>query len=178
MFSIYYAAITSTSPDECKYRFGEAKADLLARFRFGMEQALARADFLRTDSIFVLQSFIIYLVCLRRHEDARTIWSLSSLALRMAQGLGLHRDGSNYPNVTPFKQEMRRRLWWQTVILDSSASEEIGCDSTIHEMIADTGLPRNLNDSDISFDMKELPESKVGFTDMTASRQYHGCSKI
>jgi hypothetical protein len=171
MFSIYYAAITSTPPDECKYRFGESKGDLLARFRFGMEQALARADFLRTDSIFVLQSFIIFLVCLRRHEDPRTIWSLSSLALRIAQGLGLHRDGSNYSNVTPFRQEMRRRIWWQTVILDSRASEEIGCDSTIHEMMAaDTKLPRNLNDSDMSFDMKELPESRVGFTDMTVSR--------
>jgi hypothetical protein len=169
MFSIYYAAITSTPPDECKYRFGESRVDLLARFRFGMEQALARADFLRTDSIFVLQSFLLFLVCLKRHEDARTIWSLSSLALRMAQGLGLHRDGSNYPNLTPFKQEMRRRLWWHTVILDSSASEEIGCDSTIYDMMADTKLPRNLNDSDITFDMKELPESKVGFTDMTVS---------
>ena len=172
MFSIYYAAITSTPPDECKYRFGESKFDLLAKFRFGMEQALARADFLRTDSIFVLQSFIIFLVCLRRHEDARTIWSLSSLALRIAQGLGLHRDGSNYPNVTPFKQEMRRRIWWQTVILDSRASEEIGCDPAIYDMMADTQLPRNLNDSDMTFDMKELPESKVGFTDMTVSQPF------
>jgi hypothetical protein len=172
MFSIYYSAITSTPPGECKYRFGESKEDLLARYRFGMEQSLARADFLRTDSVFVLQAFIIFLVCLRRHEDARTIWSLSSLALRIAQGLGLHRDGSNYPNVTPFKQEMRRRLWWQTVILDSRASEDLGCDPTIYDMMADTRLPRNLDDRDITFDMTELPPSTVGCTDMTVSYQH------
>jgi hypothetical protein len=87
----------------------------------------------------------------------------------MAQGLGLHRDGSHYQNLSIYKQEMRRRLWWHTAILDLRASEDLGSDPSIYDMMSDTKLPRNLNDCDIYFDMKELPESRVGCTDMTFS---------
>jgi Fungal specific transcription factor domain len=169
MFSIYFAAITSVKPDECKYRFGESKTDLLARFRFGIEQALARADFLKTDSVFVLQAFIVFLICLRPNENPRVVWSLTSLAVRIAQGLGLHRDGEHYANLTPYKREMRRRLWWHAAVLDLRASEDLGSDPSIYELISDTRLPRNLNDSDITFEMTELPESRIGCTDMTFS---------
>jgi Fungal specific transcription factor domain len=169
MFSIYFAAITSLKPDECKYRFGESKTDLLARYRFGVEQSLARAEFLKTDSAIVLCAFITFLVCLRTIENGRVVWSLTSLAVRIAQSLGLHRDGGHYPQLSPWKQEMRRRLWWHTVVLDLRASEDLGSDPSVYDMMADTELPRNLNDSDIPMDMKELPESRVGITEITFS---------
>jgi hypothetical protein len=169
MFSIYFAAITSIKQEECKYRFGESKADLLARYRFGMEQSLARADFLKTDSVFVLQAFVVFLACLRPNENPRVVWSLTSLAVRIAQGLGLHRDGDHYTNLTPYKREMRRRVWWHTAVLDMRASEDLGSDPSIYDLMSDAQLPRNLNDSDITFEMTEIPESRVGCTDMTFS---------
>lgn len=169
MFAIYFAAVTSLRNEECQDLFGEARSDLLARYRFGMEQSLARAEFLKTDSVFVVQAFILYLVCLRPNEDPRIIWSLTSLAVRICQGLGLHRDGSHFPNLTPFKQEMRRRLWYHATVLDLRASEDLGSDPSLYDLMSDVAMPRNLNDSDISHDMKELPESRIGCTDMTFS---------
>jgi hypothetical protein len=169
MFAIYYAAVSSLFPDECKHQFG-SKADLLARYRFGIQQALARAEFLRTSSVCVLQAFIIFLMILRSNEeDTGVLGVLGSVAIRIAQRLGLHRDGSHYPNLTPFQQEIRRRLWWHTVMLDSRVREDLSFDPRIYDIIADTKLPRNVNDSDLTFDMKQLPESKVGCTDMTVS---------
>ena len=53
------------------------------------------------------------------------------------------------------------------MMLDARAGEELGCDPGIYELMADAKMPRNLNDSDISFDMKELPESRIGCTDMS-----------
>ena len=79
MFAIYYGAVTSMWPSECKAKFGEEKSDLLARYRFGVEQALARADFLQSDEVVVLQAFIVFLMCLRRNDDARVIWTLTGL---------------------------------------------------------------------------------------------------
>lgn len=105
MFAIYYGTITSLWPEEVREQFGEEKTDLLARYRFGLEQALARADFLQSDEMIVLQAFIIFLICLRRNDDARIIWTLTGLIVRMAQTLGLHRDGTHF-NLPPFQIEM------------------------------------------------------------------------
>ena len=166
LFAVYYSATTSLWAEECRTTLGESKEDLLARYRFGVEQGLARADFLQTDEIIVLQAFVIFLICLRRNDDARVIWTLSGLVVRMAQSLGIHRDGSHF-KLRPFEIEMRRRLWWQICILDARASEDHGCDPTINDQLFDTKMPLNVNDEDLVPEMPELPESKIGCTEMT-----------
>ncbi|KAH7024282.1 fungal-specific transcription factor domain-containing protein [Macrophomina phaseolina] len=166
LFSIYYAVITSTSAEDCHSSFSESKEILLSKYRFGVEQALARANFLETDEFVVLQAFVIFLICLRRNEAARIIWTLTGLVVRMAQTLGIHRDGSHF-GLSPFEVEMRRRLWWQVCILDSRASEDHGCDPTIIEASFDTQIPLNVNDTDLTPDMADFPPERTGCTEMT-----------
>jgi hypothetical protein len=167
MFAIYYSAITNLSPEQCESQFGP-KADLLERYRFGVQQALARAKFLQTSSFSILQALTIFLIALRSNqEDSGLLGVMGSVAIRIGQRLGLHRDGSHYENLSPFKQEMRRRLWWHTVMLDARALEDRTFDPRIYDFMADTKFPSNLNDADLTVDMKELPESKIGCTDMT-----------
>ncbi|KAE9975191.1 hypothetical protein EG328_003415 [Venturia inaequalis] len=166
LFAVYYGAITSMWPEEVRKLFGDEKLELLTRYRFGLEQALARAEFLQTDEIIVLQAFIIFLICLRRNDDARIIWTLTGLVVRMAQTLGLHRDGTHFA-LPPFQIEMRRRLWWQICILDARASEDHGCDPTIIDHAFDTQMPANVNDDELDPHMTELPKSKTGCTEMT-----------
>ncbi len=139
LFSIYYGAVTSTLAEECVQRWGEDRGTLLKRYRFGLEQALARANFLYCDEIVILQAFVIFLVLLRRNDDARKIWTLTGLVVRISQTLGVHRDGSHF-GLPPFEIEMRRRLWWQVCILDSRSSEDHGCDPTIVEAQFDTKM--------------------------------------
>lgn len=113
--------MTSLLEEECFGEFGETQQVLLTRYRFAVEQALARAGFLDTHEVIVLQAAIIFLLVLRRNDDARIIWTLTGLIVRIAQNLGIHRDGSHF-NVSPFEIEMRRRLWWQICLLDARAS--------------------------------------------------------
>lgn len=166
IFTIYYAAVTSLDPPQCKQKFGEEKTVLLSRYRFGIEQALARAGFLTTEEIVVLQAFVIFLICLRRNNEARVIWTLTGLVVRIAQTLGIHRDGLHF-GLKPFEVEIRRRLWWQVCILDTRASEDHGCDPTIIEQSFDTKMPLNVNDVDITPEMKDFPEEKQGCTEMS-----------
>ncbi|KAF2186646.1 hypothetical protein K469DRAFT_706628 [Zopfia rhizophila CBS 207.26] len=166
MFAIYYGAVTSIMSQDCQERWGEERATLLEKYRFGLEQALARANFLYCDETVILQAFVIFLILLRRNDDARKIWTLTGLVVRIAQTLGIHRDGSHF-NLPPFEIEMRRRLWWQVCILDARASEDHGCDPTIVEAQFDTKMPLNVNDTDLDPDMLDFPEERVGFTDMT-----------
>lgn len=166
LFAIYYGATTSLSSQECITKLGEDKSVLLARYRFAVEQALARANFLTTEELVVLQAFVIFLTCLRRNNDARVIWTLTGLVVRIAQTIGIHRDGSHF-DLAPFEIEMRRRLWWQVCILDTRASEDHGCDPTIVEQSFDTKLPLNANDADWTPGMKSFPPERSGGTDMS-----------
>ncbi|KAF2095698.1 hypothetical protein NA57DRAFT_44011, partial [Rhizodiscina lignyota] len=166
LFAIYYGAVTSLTNEDVRKKFGEEKLDLVMKYKFGCEQALARADFLQTDEMIVLQAFVIFLICLRRNDDARIIWTLTGLVVRMAQTLGIHRDGGHY-DLAPFDIEMRRRLWWQVCILDSRASEDHGCDPTITEQSFDTQMPLNVDDADLSPAMIAFPDAKLGCTEMT-----------
>jgi hypothetical protein len=168
LFAIYYGAVTCTSTEECLKNWGEDKSALLSKYRFALEQALARANFLYCDEIVILQAFVIFLILLRRNDDARKIWTLTGLVVRIAQTLGIHRDGSHF-GLAPFEIEMRRRLWWQVCVLDARSSEDHGCDPTIVEAQFDAKMPLNVNDTDLHPDMTEFPEERTGFTDMTFS---------
>ncbi|KAI1333599.1 fungal-specific transcription factor domain-containing protein [Xylariaceae sp. FL0016] len=167
VFSIYYAAVTSMEEDEVKTNFGVDKSDLINRYRFATEQSLAKAKFLTTSELVVAQALVLFLVLVRRYDDTRFAWTLTGLAIRIGQSLGLHREGTHFENLSPFDIEMRRRLWWAICILDLRAAEDQGTELTIAERTFDTQYPMNVNDSDIDPDMTDFPEERAGATDMT-----------
>lgn len=166
MFTIYYAAVTSLSPDDCILHLGLEKQAALRKYRFATEQALARTGFLSTQDFVVLQSMLLFLTCVRRSDDTRYVWAITGLLIRLAQAQGCHRDGQQF-DISPFETEMRRRLWWQICTLDVRASEDHGADPSIIEQSFDTKFPLNINDEDINPTMKEAPEEHEGATEMT-----------
>lgn len=166
MFSIYFAAVTSLSDEECINMTGMEKEAALKKYRFAFEQAMARAGFLSTTELVILQAFTVFLICVRRHDDTRFVWTLTGLLIRLAQSLGLHRDGEQF-GISPLETEMRRRLWWTLIHLDMRASEDHGSDPTIIDQSFDTRFPLNINDEDIDSSMKEPPPEHEGVTEMT-----------
>ena len=62
-FSMYFAAVTSLSDEECMSLFGQHRGLLVARYRRAAEIAFSQADFLNSMEQLMLQSFVIYLVC-------------------------------------------------------------------------------------------------------------------
>ncbi|RDL42451.1 uncharacterized protein BP5553_02430 [Venustampulla echinocandica] len=166
MFSIYFATITSMNGQEVQTNFGVSKDFLLKQYRFGVEQALARAGLLNTSEIVTVQAFVLFLICVRRHDDTRFVWTLTGLAIRIAQSLGLHRDGAKF-GLKPFDIEMRRRLWWQVFILDTRASEDHGADPAILDYTFDTEYPTSCNDEDLDPSATELPSRRPGVSEMT-----------
>ncbi|KAJ0122613.1 all development altered-3 [Diaporthe amygdali] len=169
MFAIYFAAITSMDEEDTKKNFGVDRPRLISQYRFALEQSLAKAEFLVSSEMVVLQAFILFLVLVRRHDDTRVSWTLTGLAVRMGQSMGLHRDGTSFPGLTPLEIEMRRRLFWALCILDLRAAEDQGTDLTIIDRTFDTEFPLNINDADITPEMTEMPQPRQGSTDMTFS---------
>lgn len=95
---------------------------------------------------------------------------MTGLVIRMAQYLGLQRDGTHFEDMKPFDVEMRRRVWWSVCLLDTRASEDQGTDLVITHGCFDTKIPSNINDVDIDPESKQSPKERYGVTDMTFGR--------
>ncbi|RHZ63390.1 hypothetical protein CDV55_104886 [Aspergillus turcosus] len=166
VLSIYYVTVVSMSSEQCFSILGDDRDTAVKRYRFAVEQALSKAGLLNTQSLMLLQAAVLFLIAVRREDDTKFVWSMTAVVLRLAQGIGLHRDGTNF-GLKPFETEMRRRLWWHICLLDIRSAEDHGTDAQIHDRMYDTRLPLNINDDDITLDMQEPPEERVGFTEMT-----------
>ena len=158
MFAIYASAAHSMTDEECIETLHEEKTSLLARYRLGLRKALVRANFLATSELQVLQAFIIYLISMRSIYDSRTMWILAGVASRLAQSLGLHKDGTSL-GLPPFDTEMRRRLWWQVIFLEYRSAELSGSARTFDVGKWDIKVPANVDDSDIYPQMAQAPVS-------------------
>lgn len=178
MFSIYYAAITSMEEEDVNLNFASTKAELNQKYRLGLENALAKADFLNVPDLVLVQAFAIFILSLSRHESPRFVWMMTGLVIRMGLALGLHRDGTRFEHLTPFEVEMRRRVWKVICALDVRASEDQGTGYSIAVGSFDSKMPLNVNDADIALDSKELPPEREGLTDMSFARLWYRVTEI
>ncbi|RGP65345.1 hypothetical protein FLONG3_9241 [Fusarium longipes] len=95
----------------------------------------------------------------KKDSDA-TIWSLYSLAVRLAQRRGYHLDSHRVsPTITQFEAEMRRRTWFMVQTSDLLFSFQLGMPPMVYQEVCDAGHPRNLSDDDFDEDT-EVPESR------------------
>jgi Fungal specific transcription factor domain len=108
MFMIYSAAVMSLK-DEYKRRLGEPRRTLLSRYTSATKAALSRTKVMGTISIVVLQALVLHLLSVRDIYELHTVWTLTGVAIRIAEGMGLHRDRTSL-GLPPFEAEIRRRI--------------------------------------------------------------------
>ncbi|TVY60097.1 Bikaverin cluster transcription factor bik5 [Fusarium oxysporum f. sp. cubense] len=167
MFAITMSAINSMSNEDVKIKLHAEKSDLVARYRTGTEIALTLADFINTTELDVIQAFSIFLDTVQTMESPKYVWSVAGLLARVAVSAGLHRDGSNFPGMSPFNIEMRRRLWWNILFIDGRSGSDQIAEASLHEEMFDTKLPTNVNDTDLDPSMKVPPITRNAITDTT-----------
>ncbi|KAL1794140.1 hypothetical protein ACET3X_007561 [Alternaria dauci] len=164
LFAIYCITVEALEDTECLSILGEPKDIATQRFRRGAQHALANANFLRSSSVMLLQSFTMFVLSLQDY-DARVIWMFSGIAQRIGQRIGLHRDG-DILRLPPFEAEIRRRLWWQIMVLEGSSQKLAGTGTSGMILRGDVGMPSNINDGDLFPGMKEMPKERDGATEM------------
>lgn len=157
--------------------FGQDREQLFTQLRAGTEEALAQADFINTTSISVVQALTLHLIFNKRDHSARYSWTLIGLLIRIAVSIGLHRDGTRFPNISPFEIENRRRLWWHICLFDERLSDGQVPGFGISESGFDTLPPTNVNDDDLDPDMAAPAAAREGHTDtsLTLVRYYTWC---
>ncbi|KAF4637676.1 hypothetical protein G7Y89_g399 [Cudoniella acicularis] len=165
LFAIYHFAVFSMMEEECTKKFGQSRAMLMQRYHFATRQALVNASFLKTTEISIMQALVLFLLPCRHFYDPHTFWILTGVAVRIAQRMGLHRDGEKL-GLPPFDVQMRRRIFYQLLPLDGIASQMSGTGTGMMPDTWDTQQPLNVNDNQIWPGMTETPEEQKGATEM------------
>lgn len=97
--------------------------------------------------------------------DPRTFFSLTAIADRIAKRDRLHHNIS-CRRISAFTAEMRRRVWWQIVLLDGRAAEVSGAGTSMLSCAWNTKLPLNVNESELNTETDTLPHEHERATDM------------
>ncbi|KAH7396762.1 hypothetical protein DE146DRAFT_763878 [Phaeosphaeria sp. MPI-PUGE-AT-0046c] len=167
MFAIFGAAVMTLKDNECQRIFNETQRNMLSRFTTATEAALSRAKFMATTSLVVLQALVIHLFSVRDLYEPRTVYTLTGIAVRIAHGIGIDRDGITL-GYSAFDTEIRRRVWWQLKSHDFRAAELCGLAKfrTLEPTSAEsTKYPSNISDEDLHPSMVSLESKSRGLTD-------------
>ncbi|KAK5114452.1 hypothetical protein LTR62_002387 [Meristemomyces frigidus] len=165
-FVLYYAAVATMNDAQCRDLLGLPFTDAVAQYRLMSEGALARADYLVSNDMATLQAFVIYLAICRYSDATRRTWTLMATAMRSALALEIHTEK---PGRSLFAAEQCRRLWHQLCVLDLALAVDLASDALIFPGTYDISLPLNINDIDISPQMKGPIVPREGWTEMTCS---------
>ncbi|KAK1486734.1 C6 zinc finger protein [Colletotrichum cuscutae] len=163
--SINVVAIMALSEAESIQMLKLEKARALRNSMSALKKAMSKVDFLRKYNMTTLQCLVLYLVSLQGQFDRHAAWVLTGMLVRIAQRMGLHRDGELI-GLQPFETEMRRRIWWQIIMLETKYAVLAGFGDTLLPPNWDTKLPSNVNDADLLPGSTEPVKSRDGATEM------------
>lgn len=146
LYTIWYAGSVSISLKGLRTWFpNTSRAALSARFHDQAARCLTLTSFPRNASIYSIAALLMLQVIPAREEEPLTISLFVGLALRVAQTMGLHREPSLF-NITPWKAEVRRRIFWQIFQLDTFVAVTSGLPPMMNEDFFDTRPISELKD--------------------------------
>ena len=127
-------------------------------FRDKAAQCLILGNYTRPTR-YVIEALLLYMhVEYFRSKDTQTgLWIMLGMTIRLALRMGYHRDGSDFPQITPFHAEMRRRIWCVIFMMDAGASAQYGLPRMAPVSQINVSEPLNLLDEDLHPDMSTLP---------------------
>ncbi|KAG9962313.1 hypothetical protein KCU61_g4725, partial [Aureobasidium melanogenum] len=176
LFAAMFSAAVSLSDDAAASFSEMSKHSLVDRLREMTEFMLSRANLLRTTKIDTMQAFIMYMLPLCRTEISRAHSALVGTAIRLAQCMGLHRDGTTF-GLSAVDTHVRRLIWYQICFLDVRTCEATGPRPQIRKEEYDTKLPLNVNDTDLL--LPSPPTDDLPYwTDMTLSKLKFECFEL
>ncbi|PYI31456.1 hypothetical protein BP00DRAFT_446465 [Aspergillus indologenus CBS 114.80] len=167
MFSIYCVSLATLSDEQCNALLGTAKTELSSGYQFACQQALRSCGILRSSDRESLTALYLYLVSIRPETDPASLSSLLSIAIRIAQRMGIH-DESTYARCSALEAELRRRLWWSLVVFDNRICEMSDSKTASLAPTWDCKVPLNVNDFELQPEMKSPPATNTRPTEMLA----------
>lgn len=102
-------------------------------------------DHLQSGNITLVQSLTLMSNYLQKRNKPNSGYNYLGLALRMAMGLGLHKEFPGW-DIKPLQMEIRRRVWWTLFVFDIGATITFSRPLSWPSKGIDVKLPLNIND--------------------------------
>ncbi|KAJ5614837.1 hypothetical protein N7528_008491 [Penicillium herquei] len=126
LYAIWYGGSVTISLRTIKAEFNSvSRFALSSLYNEEVSRWLARISFPRSPSLQGLSAYLIVQTILSKEEEPLTSSLFVSLAMRVAQTMGLHRDPAKF-GIEPCEAEYRRRLWWHIMHMDGVVAMSSG----------------------------------------------------
>ncbi|OAL38486.1 hypothetical protein AYO20_02135 [Fonsecaea nubica] len=124
-------------------------------------QCLRLGGFIRPKR-YVVEALALYAQCkyMATLDPSREVSIIFPILVRLAYRSGYHRDPSQFPHLSVFEGELRRRVWAMCLQFDLMVSFQLGLPNQIPPNSWDTLPPSNLMDSDFDEHTLVLPPSR------------------
>lgn len=132
-------------------------------------------EILEVGSLTLVQSLSLISNYLQKRDRPNSSHNYLGLAVRMAYGLGLHKD---YPSTEGnlLYREIRRRTWWCLFIYDVGSTITFSRPLAIPSAGIDAKLPLNISESDLTISATTAPENinaPTIYTNVRVQSQFH-----
>lgn len=88
---------------------------------FSHAKSMLSFDYLEVGNITLVQALTLISNYQQKRDKPNSGYNYLGLAVRMATGLGLHKEFPGW-NISPLKMEIRRRIWWALCVFDVGAT--------------------------------------------------------
>ncbi|CAI7630969.1 unnamed protein product [Penicillium glandicola] len=118
LYAIWYGGSVTISIRAIKAEFNvSSRSALSTNYTEEVTRWLTKIKFPRSPSLQGLAAYLIVQTIVTKEEEPLTTSLFVSLAMRVAQTMGLHRDPAKF-GIEPCEAEYRRRLWWHIMHMD------------------------------------------------------------
>ncbi|KAJ5382134.1 hypothetical protein N7517_000045 [Penicillium concentricum] len=158
LYAIWYGGSVTISMRAIKAEFNVSSRSALSTiYTEEVTRWLTNIKFPRSPSLSGLAAYLIVQTIVTKEEEPLTSSLFVSLAMRVAQTMGLHRDPAKF-GIEPCEAEYRRRLWWHIMHMDCVVAMS-------------SGLPPLVGDENY-WDVCEISEMKDTMLGTPAAQSY------
>ncbi|KAI2720948.1 transcriptional regulator family: Fungal Specific TF [Penicillium roqueforti] len=158
LYAIWYGGSVTISIRAIEAEFNVSSRSALSTiYTEEVTKWLTKIKFPRSPSLQGLAAYLLVQTIVTKEEEPLTTSLFVSLAMRVAQTMGLHRDPAKF-GIEPCEAEYRRRLWWHIIHMDCVVAMS-------------SGLPPLVNDENY-WDVCETSEMKDTMLGSPAAESY------
>ncbi|EON97242.1 putative zn 2cys6 transcription factor protein [Phaeoacremonium minimum UCRPA7] len=134
---------------------------------FAQARSILSFNFLEIGNLTLVQALTLIANYLQKRDRPNSGYNTLGIAVRMAMGLGLHKEFQGW-NISPLSMEIRRRVWWSLCVFDSGATITFGRPLVWPFEGIEVSLPMNVDDRELTPISKSYPPESKGVTPYTA----------
>ncbi|KAF6809235.1 C6 transcription factor [Colletotrichum sojae] len=136
---------------------------------FARARSLLSFNFLEVGNLTLVQALALVSNYQQKRDKPNSGYNYLGLAVRMAMGLGLHKEFQGW-NISPLNMEIRRRVWWSLCVFDVGATITFSRPSVWPYEGVEVSLPLNVDDKSLTAISRSYPPETEGITPYTAVR--------